>query len=191
MAAPRPFDEDFCRRNAGTVATTALKWLAGRVRHRQSGSCAEFRKKIVHILRIFCGQGTRRASFHRPSGALVLIFRKFLPRLMHRYHTIGYAAMKESGVRVFTEARVVAMLTCVGNMTNRKDWLLAMKLVSEVMFVHAVRLHQSKLLRHIKKQQEARDAHEVKCVGVVSAQDALNAKFQAAEDNGSMIDLTQ
>ena len=113
---------------------------------------------------------------------------------MHRYYTIGYTGMVQSGARVFTESRVVAMLTCVGKGHDGRKWLLAMRLVSEVMFVHAVRLHQSKVVRHMKKQHDARrspESPEVECVGVVSARHALNAKFEAAEEDGSMIDLTK
>ena len=192
MAAPRPFDQEFCQRNAGTVATRALKWLAGRIRWRGSGSCAICRKQTVDALRIFCGQGKGRSYCHRPSGALVLIFCKFLPRLMHRYHTIGYAAMVGSGERVFTERRVLSMLSCVGKKTNREDWLLAMRMLSEVMFVHAFRMHQSAMLRRCREHRN-RQKHppEVECVGVMSGCDALNAKFEAAEKNGSMIDLTE
>ena len=115
---------------------------------------------------------------------------------MHRYHTVGYTAMVDSGKRAFTEARVRAILNCIGRGMVREHWLLVMKLLAEVMFVHAVRLHQSAILRDLKKKQaqeadEADEADQVEYVQVVSARDALNAKFQAAEKNGNVIDLTQ
>ena len=170
------FDMDFCHRNATTTASAALRWVAGKIRSTN----AEDRRRVVDDLRTFFGQPAKDRH-----GTLVTLYRHFLPQLWARYIQYGHEHMVDSGRRVFTHQRVRLLVNKVvraddgGEPNKHPCYMPCVKMIAELMFVHAFRLHAS----------AARRA-EVRCVRILSPQAALDAKFAKAETDGTVIDLT-